>query len=379
MGLSIKGSGARVHVSVVSSLLDSGTLEFEGDFGVSSLILVAGSTLVTTSSHAIAFVDFSFGANSTLLLLGNNIEANIYTVGFSVAVVVDGGEIIVKGNTLSATEDYRSTSAVYYNGVHLRNGGYIDIENNTMSAVTGVYLLGDTNMSFAGLLRVADCTFICSTRVVNCALVYFDGSVTLEGDAQWRVEGNSVVAASVLIIPYFQQNIQLSDSGTTVVLTHNRQVGSRVSFAKFLPSSIVVTLPARFVVGCNLQDDEEVSYDHYFPEAVEVFGCGTCNDDAACYMPGTESVDRSSCSCSCKEGWHGASCLPFEVPDAVVPPAAERAVDGDTSCVVNQTLTSLTLNMWKTQHCYVGVTFSGVGAVLTFSLNSMPLHLPINI
>ncbi|EKF29267.1 dispersed gene family protein 1 (DGF-1), putative, partial [Trypanosoma cruzi marinkellei] len=34
-----------------------------------------------------------------------------------------------------------------------------------------------------------------------------------------------------------------------------------------------------------------------FPEEVEVFKCGTCNDDAACYMPGTESVDRSSCLC----------------------------------------------------------------------------------
>ncbi|RNC33714.1 dispersed gene family protein 1 (DGF-1), partial [Trypanosoma cruzi] len=67
------------------------------------------------------------------------------------------------------------------------------------------------------------------------------------------------------------------------------------------------------------------------------------------------------------------------VPDTVVPPAPEKYVDGDTSCVVNQTLTSLALNMWKTHHCYVGVTFSGVGAALTFSPNSMPLHLPINI
>ncbi|EKF28606.1 dispersed gene family protein 1 (DGF-1), putative, partial [Trypanosoma cruzi marinkellei] len=49
MGLSIKGSGARVHVSVVSSTLDAGALEFEGDFGAISQILVAGSTLVTTS------------------------------------------------------------------------------------------------------------------------------------------------------------------------------------------------------------------------------------------------------------------------------------------------------------------------------------------
>ncbi|RNC39592.1 dispersed gene family protein 1 (DGF-1), partial [Trypanosoma cruzi] len=96
-------------------------------------------------------------------------------------------------------------------------------------------------------------------------------------------------------------------------------------------------------------------------------------------MPGTESVDRSSCSCSCKDGWHGASCLPFEVPDFSLPPVAERVVDGDTSCVVNQTLTNLAPNMWKTHHCYVGVTFSGVGAVLTFFLDSMPLHLPINI
>ncbi|EKF39499.1 dispersed gene family protein 1 (DGF-1), putative, partial [Trypanosoma cruzi marinkellei] len=90
-------------------------------------------------------------------------------------------------------------------------------------------------------------------------------------------------------------------------------------------------------------------------------------------------VDRSSCSCSCKDGWHGASCLPFEVPDTVVPPVAERTVDGDTSCVVNQTLKSLTLNMWKTHHCYVGVTFSGVGAALSFLFDVMPLHLPINI
>ncbi|RNC36458.1 dispersed gene family protein 1 (DGF-1) [Trypanosoma cruzi] len=96
-------------------------------------------------------------------------------------------------------------------------------------------------------------------------------------------------------------------------------------------------------------------------------------------MPGTESVDRGSCSCSCKDGWHGASCLPFEVPDTVVPPVAERAVDGDTSRVVDQTLTNLTLNVWKTHHCYEGVTFSGVGAVLTFSFDSMPLHLPIKI
>ncbi|RNC33597.1 dispersed gene family protein 1 (DGF-1), partial [Trypanosoma cruzi] len=51
----------------------------------------------------------------------------------------------------------------------------------------------------------------------------------------------------------------------------------------------------------------------------------------------------------------------------------------DTSCVVNQTLTSLALKMWKTHHCYVGVTFSGRHSVLTFFLNSMPLHLPINI
>ncbi|EKF26237.1 dispersed gene family protein 1 (DGF-1), putative, partial [Trypanosoma cruzi marinkellei] len=63
----------------------------------------------------------------------------------------------------------------------------------------------------------------------------------------------------------------------------------------------------------------------------------------------------------------------------VVPPLPERVVDGDTSCVVDQTLTNLTLNMWKTHHCYVGVTFSGVGAALMFFLNRMPLHLPINI
>ncbi|RNC56593.1 dispersed gene family protein 1 (DGF-1) [Trypanosoma cruzi] len=379
MGLSVKGSGARVHVNVTSSMLDSGALVFEGDFGVSSQILVVGSTLVTMSSYAIAFPEFFLGANSTLLLLDNNLEGSNCALYISNAAV-DGGGIIVKGNTLITTEEDQGVeSSVYAHAIDVRNGGYFDVENNTMSAANGVYIFGDTSVSTAGLLRVADCTFIGSTKVSTSALSYLYGSVTLEGGAQWRMEGNNVSSASVLNISHFQHNIQLSGSGTTVALANNRQVDSRVSFAKFLPLSIVVKLPARFVVGCNLQGGEEVSYDGVFPEGVVVFRCGTCNDDAACYMPGTELVDRSSCSCSCKDGWHGASCLPFEVPDAVVPPLPERAVDGDTSCVVNQTLTSLALNMWKTHHCYVDVTFSGVGAMLTFFLNSMPLHLPINI
>ncbi|EAN83665.1 dispersed gene family protein 1 (DGF-1), putative, partial [Trypanosoma cruzi] len=379
VGLSIRGSGARVHVDVTSSMLDSGELVFQGDFGASSQILVVGCTLVTTSGHAISFAKFIFGANMTLLLLDNYIEASRYAVYF-ISVVVDGGGIIVKGNTLRTTEDDDGLeSSVCVNVIDLKNGGYFDVENNTMSSVNGVILFGNTTVSSAGLLRVADCTFVDGTEIFDSALVYLSGSATLEGGAQWRVEGNSVGAASVLTIPYPQYKIRLSGSGTTVALAHNRQVDNSYPFADFSPPDTIVELPARFVVGCNLQGDEEVSYDDVFPEEVEVFRCGTCNEDAACYMPGTELVDRSLCSCSCKDGWHGASCLPFEVPDTVVPPVAERAVDGDTSCMVNQTLTNVTLNMWKTHHCYVGVTFSGVGAVPKFFLNSMPLHLPINI
>ncbi|EAN83799.1 dispersed gene family protein 1 (DGF-1), putative, partial [Trypanosoma cruzi] len=379
MGLSIKGSGARVHVSVVSSMMDSGVLELEGSFGASSQILVAGSTLVSTWRHAIAFPEFFLGANSTLLLLDNYIEGSSYAVYFIDAVFVDGGGIIVKGNTLRATENNGAESAVRVYAVVMKNGGYFDVENNTMSAVNGIYLFGDTTVRSAGLLRVADCTFIGRTEFFDPALVYLSGSVTLEGGAQWRVESNSVGAASVLTIPYSGLKLQLSGSGTTVALSNNRQVEGSAVFAKLLPPNTIVELPARFVVGCNLQGDEELSYDGVFPGEVVLFRCGACDDDAACYMPGTESVDRGSCSCSCKDGWHGASCLPLEVPDTIALPLPERAVDGDTSCVVNQTLTSLALNMWKTHHCYVGVTFSGVGAVLTFSLNSMPLHLPINI
>ncbi|PWV04417.1 dispersed gene family protein 1 (DGF-1) [Trypanosoma cruzi] len=380
MGLSIRGSGARVHVNVTSSMLDSGELEFEGDFGASSQMLVAGSKLVTNLGYAIHFPRFTLGANSALLLLDNNMEGDIYAVYFPVAVVVDGGGITMKGNTLrSKKKDYGSASAVYVHTVDLKNGGYFDVENNNMSAASGIYFYGDTTVSSAGLLRVADCTFTGSTEALNSALLYLYGSVALQGGAQWRVEGNNVSAASVLSMPYSWHSIELSGSGTIVSLAHNRQADSSKAFAKITSSNSIVTSPARFVVGCNMQGEKEVSYDGVFPEKVVVFGCGTCNDDAACYMPGTESVDRGSCSCSCKDGWHGASCLPFEVPDTVVLPAPERAVDGDTSCVVNQTLKNLTLNMWKTHHCYVGVTFSGVGAALTFSLNSMPLHLPINI
>ncbi|EAN90717.1 dispersed gene family protein 1 (DGF-1), putative [Trypanosoma cruzi] len=379
MGLSIRGSGASVHVNVTSSMLDSGALEFEGDFGASSQMLVVGSTLVSASDYAIHFPRFTLGTNSALLLLDNKVEGDIYAVYFFVAVVVDGGGIIMKGNTLrSKKKDYGSASAVYVHTVELKNGGYFDVENNTMSAASGIYFYGDTTVGSAGLLRVADCTFTGGTEAFNSALLYLYGSVILQGGAQWRVEGNNVSAASLLSMPYSWSTIRLLGSGTTVSLAHNRQADSSKAFAR-IPSNSIVTTPARFVVGCNMQGEKEVSYDGVFPEDVVVFGCGTCNDDAACYMPGTESVDRSSCSCSCKGGWHGASCLPFAVPDTVVPPAPERAVDGDRSCVVNQTLTSLALNMWKTHHCYVGVTFSGVGALLMFSLNSMPLHLPINI
>ncbi|PWU85170.1 dispersed gene family protein 1 (DGF-1) [Trypanosoma cruzi] len=379
MGLSIRGSGARMHVNVTSSMLDSGDLEFEGDFGTGSQILVVGSTLVTTSSHAISFLGFTFGANSTLLLLDNRIEGNSYAIYFSSGVFIDGGGIIVRGNTLRTTKDQGVESSFCAYAVGVRNGGYFDVEDNTMRSISGVYFLGDTTVSSAGLLRVADCTFAGSAEEFESALVYLDGSVTLEGGAQWRVEGNSVDAASMLSISLSKHNIQLSDSGTTMSLANNRQVDSKASFVNIFPSSIVVTSPARFVVGCNLQGDEEVSYGGMFPEDVVLVRCGKCNDDAACYMPGTESVDRGSCSCSCKDGWHGASCLPFAMPDTVLLPVPERAVDGDMSCVLNQTLTKITLNMWKSHHCYVGVTFSGVGAALAFSFNSMPLHLPINI
>ncbi|RNC32747.1 dispersed gene family protein 1 (DGF-1), partial [Trypanosoma cruzi] len=379
VGLSIKGSGVRVHVNVTSSMLDSGALEFGGDFGASSQILVAGSTLATTSVHAIAFPDFTLSAYSTLLLLDNYIEGNRYAVYFINAVVVDGGGIIVRGNALRTAENNGAESAVCVLAVDVKNGSYFDVENNTMSAVIGVLFVKRATVNSAGLLRVADCTFIGRTEVFDPALLYLSGSVILEGGAQWRVEGNSVGAASVIGMPNSKHKMGLSGSGTTVVLANNRQVEDIYPFAYLSLPQTIVELPARFLVGCNLQGDEEVSYDGVFPEEVVVFSCGTCNDDAACYMPGTELVDRGSCSCSCRDGWHGASCLPFEVPDTVVPPLPERAVDGDTSCVVNQTLTSLALNMWKTHHCYVGVTFSGVGAVLTFFLDSMPLHLPINI
>ncbi|EAN80868.1 dispersed gene family protein 1 (DGF-1), putative, partial [Trypanosoma cruzi] len=188
MGLSIKGSGARVHLGVVSSILYSGSLEFRGDFGGSSQILVAGSTLVMRSRHAAQFQRFSLGANSTLLLLDNVIEGESYAVLLPF-VVVDGGGILIKGNTLrGAEEDVPLESAVLFESAIVKNGGYFDVENNTMSAANGVYFYGDAFVSSAGLLRVADCTFFGSAEVFDSTLLLLDGSVTLQGGAQWRVE-----------------------------------------------------------------------------------------------------------------------------------------------------------------------------------------------
>ncbi|RNC32121.1 dispersed gene family protein 1 (DGF-1), partial [Trypanosoma cruzi] len=201
MGLSIRGSGARVHVSVISSMMDAGDLEFRGDFGTSSRILVAGSTLVMTSRRAIQCLLFSLGANSTLLLLDNLIEGEIYAVYFSFVVVDDGG-IIIRGNTLrGAEEDVHLESAFLLEFAVVKNGGYFGVENNTMSAGSGIYFYGDTTVSSAGLLRVADCIFIGFALSFDPALVHWDGSLTLQGGAQWRVEGNGVSAASVIDMP----------------------------------------------------------------------------------------------------------------------------------------------------------------------------------
>ncbi|RNF03494.1 dispersed gene family protein 1 (DGF-1), partial [Trypanosoma cruzi] len=128
-------------------------------------------TLVTTSSHAIGFLEFFPRINTTLMLLDNCVEGNSYAVYFSVAVVADGGGIVVKGNTLSTIENNGVESSVYAYAVDVRNGGYIDVENNTMSAANGLYLNGDTTVSSAGLLRVADCTFVGGTKNFESSLV----------------------------------------------------------------------------------------------------------------------------------------------------------------------------------------------------------------
>ncbi|EKF28301.1 dispersed gene family protein 1 (DGF-1), putative, partial [Trypanosoma cruzi marinkellei] len=276
MGLSIKGSGACVHLNVTSSLLYSGDLVFEGVFGASSQLLVVGSMLVTTSSRAIAFSGFTLGENSMLQLLDNHIEGNQYAVHFTNAVVVDGGGIIVRGNTLRTKKayTYSARSALYFHAVGVKNGGYFDVEKNTMNAANGVYLSGDTTLSSAGLLRVADCTFFGNTGIFDSTLVYLDRSVTLQGGAQWRVTGNNANAASILRISRPQHKIQLSGSGTAVVLANNRHVEGSAFFSGLALSNTVVSSPARFLVGCNLKDDEEVSYDGVFPEDVVLFGCG---------------------------------------------------------------------------------------------------------
>ncbi|EKF39678.1 dispersed gene family protein 1 (DGF-1), putative, partial [Trypanosoma cruzi marinkellei] len=285
MGLSIKGSGVRVHVGVVSSILDAGDLEIRGDFGTSTQILVAGSVIVMKSQHAIQCLMFLLGANTTLLLLDNLIEGASYAVRLS-SVCVDGGGIIIKGNTLKgAEEDVPLESAVLLESAILKNGGYFDMESNTMSAVNGIYLFGVTTLRSAGLLRVANCTFVGRAEGFKSTLVFLEGSVTLQGGAQWRVEGNSVTAFSIISIARLQDSIELLCSGTTVVLAHNRQLEGSAFFADLALSNTIVVPPAQFVVGCNLQDGEEVSYDGVFPGEVEVFRCGTCNDDAACYMP----------------------------------------------------------------------------------------------
>ncbi|EKF98055.1 dispersed gene family protein 1 (DGF-1), putative, partial [Trypanosoma cruzi] len=215
-------------------------------------ILVAGSTLVATSEHAILFMEFTLGANSTLLLLDNRIEGNRYAVYFPVAVVVDGGGIIVNGNVLSTTDNRcRMGSAVCLHAVDVRNGGYFDIENNTMRAAIGIELFLHATVSSAGLLRVADCTFVGRKESFDSTLVFLDGSVTLEGGAQWRVEGNKVSAASVIGVTKSWHKMRLSGSSTTVVLSNNRQVDDSYSFADLALPSMVKKPPRGSWLGAT--------------------------------------------------------------------------------------------------------------------------------
>ncbi|KEG06335.1 dispersed gene family protein 1 (DGF-1), partial [Trypanosoma grayi] len=376
-GMAITAGGERVYVNVSSSSLETSYVQIMGSFGENSQILFVDNVFLTAIIYGL-YIQCTLGVNSTMLLLRNRIAASSSAVYFSTPVVLDGSGIIIQESTLMTEgKDFYAYSAVYINSLSAMNGGYLSIENCTMDAATGVIIMSGGTVASRGLLSVANSTFVGSTEVPTTALVLLYDDMIFSGGAQWRVVNNNVRSASIF---YLMGNytMSLADSGTTVVLAHNRQEGSAPPFAQVTTSTTTVAPPAQFVVGCNMQDGTEIAYDGVFLNVTE-FVCGTCNNDAACYMPKTSSVASGTCSCTCEDGGHGPQCLPFEVPDVALLPTPERPVDTDTSCVADQTLTTLSLNMWKTHHCYVGVTFSGTGAVATFRFVQMPLQHPINI
>ncbi|RNF02115.1 dispersed gene family protein 1 (DGF-1), partial [Trypanosoma conorhini] len=147
--------------------------------------------------------------------------------------------------------------------------------------------------------------------------------------------------------------LTLTGGGSDAVFAHNVVEGPAAPAT--LQAKASVTPPAALLAGCNTKDGAELTYLDAFAAARRV-ECGACKDgDAACRVPGPEMF--------------GAAAVP----------RPEAPVETSTGCVVGQTLTNVSLDMWKTHHCYVGVTFSGAGAVAKFSLTRMPLHLPINI
>ncbi|KAF5223635.1 hypothetical protein ECC02_003367 [Trypanosoma cruzi] len=353
-GLRLTGNSEyAVHMSMTDSTVDEGSVVFDGVFALGSRIRVVDSVVDTAGPLGIIF-EADFGVNASILLHRTAVIATNEAIAITDGFILNASEVVVQGCRLeAAVPQFHESSAIAFKTVQIVSGGRFRVIDSHMIAGRGVALTYPCKLTSSALLEVTRNTMTGPEGSSKTALLYHGESLTISGGAELRVEQNRVRDA--LLYYVYRRNteaLDLVDDGSVAVFSHNVLEGSAEAV---MGVKAKVHSPARLLAGCNKKNSAEVKYEDAFNKA-SVIGCGACKGgDTACRVPEAKLVSVAAV------------------------PRTQRDVDVNRSCVVDQTLKNISIEMWKTHHCYTNVTFSGVGAALKFSLMRMPLHLPINI
>ncbi|ORC89928.1 dispersed gene family protein 1 (DGF-1), partial [Trypanosoma theileri] len=374
-----------VHMNMRASTITDGKLVLGGKFGSESHIQLVDSIIDTTDAEGFVMESKTvLGSNSKILLLRTNIIAGKHAIYFNNDFALDANGFIVQNSRLEATVPQSTASAgLYVNTLQIKNSGYLSIVNTEIIAGSGVLLAYGGAISSSGRLVLVGNTLKGHGKITGTALLYRGSGVKLSGGSIIRVMLNRVKGTSIYQAkPEYSGTLELSGEGTAVIFSENVMEGD---VPAFLTVKTSLTSQGKIVGGCNKKNGKVVSLKEQFENStVTEFNCDACSEDVKCHMPGKNELTKSSsCSCS-RNGKSGnnqqcPSCLPYEVPEIDVMNTLKKPVDSGTTCVENQILTELSLNMQKTHHCYIGVTFSGEKAVAKFVFGRMPLQKPINI
>ncbi|KAH9588661.1 Dispersed gene family protein 1 [Trypanosoma melophagium] len=384
-GVSLTGvKDYAVHLSMSTSTITDGKFVIGGVFGPESHIQLVDSAIDTTDAEAFVIEEnTNLGLGSKILVLRTNIVARKSAIYFKQGFTLDASGFIVQNSRLEAAlPQSPSAAALHVYSLQIKNDGYLSVVDTEMIAGNGVWLAQESVMNSSGRFVLARNTLKGHGSVSGTALFHRESGLKLSGGSTVRVMLNKVEGASIYYAKAeFSGSLSLSEEGTAIIFSGNDMGGVVPAFHT---AHTVVDSSAKLVGVCNKRNGGVVKLNELFAKStVTDIDCGSCSEEMKCHMPGKNGEPKSgSCSCSLSVGGDNKqcpSCLPYEIPEINVIPALTEPVDRDTTCIKNQTLTELSLNMQKTHHCYIGVTFSGEKAVAKFVFRRMPLQYPINI